>query len=130
MDVKDAVFPGQPLDQLKFHAETTAPGVGQRFVLLSEATSGEAGVFVTTRHFQDAGEAPDAAAEPHTHDALQLFLVLGQPGALRVRATVGETETEIASPASICALPGVPHQVTVLGGTGALVSVLFDTDYA
>lgn len=130
MDLKDVVFSGQPLDQLAHHAENAAPGVGERFVLLSAAASTVAGVYVTTRHFEDAGDAAGVAAQPHSHAAMQLFLVLGRPGALRVRAMVGDDETDVSSPASVCVPPGVPHRVTVLGGTGQLVSVLFDTTYA
>lgn len=79
-------------------------------------------------HVEKAGQAL-----PHKHNCDEVYILVGEPGAITFEVTLGEERYEVDTPACVYLPKGLGHGVRALraiaGASGGIIPVLFHDTY-
>lgn len=104
-----------PLAGVPFHANT--PRVLRR-------APRDFPLHVAIHRVQDAARQPETYVWPHSHQAPELNLLLGEPGELEYSYSFAGRARRIASPALVWIPAGVAHSAQVCRGSGVFVCAI------
>lgn len=116
----------QPMQSVAFHANGPAPLT--RRVLLGDDIHGELHRRIVVHELIGVGAEQRAYCEPHTHDFLEINLLLSL-SRLLYEITLGDETYVVEAPASICVPAGLSHSANVLEGSGFFVALMDCADY-
>jgi len=72
-------------------------------------------------------------ATPHKHDFDEMYLMIGEAGAITFEVMLGDEFYEVATPAAVYIPTGTPHAIRPIkataGMTGGLIPVCLNGDY-
>jgi len=72
-------------------------------------------------------------ATPHRHDFDEIYLMIGDPGAITFEVMLGEEFYEVETPAAVFLPKGLPHAIrpvkATVGLTGGLIPVCANPEY-
>jgi hypothetical protein len=118
------------LAELAHHHDERLPfGAGERLQWLSDDLVPDSGIFITSREFNNVAPDSEDAVEVHDHPVPQIYLLMGEPGALEARVSIDGDDYTCVSPATVFIPAGARHRLSIIRGTGTAVAILLSGTY-
>jgi quercetin dioxygenase-like cupin family protein len=132
LSARDALITPRAQHQLAHHHEEQRPDAfTDRLLWISEEQAPGSPLFITSRGVVGLvdGEG-DEGTDVHTHDADQIYLLIGEAGDLRVELTISGETAAATAPATLYIPANVPHSLRIVEGTGTVVAILAAGTYS